>query len=79
MNFHQMRNIDLRKELKKRGLKGYSSLKKAQLIEYLSTGTYPLKKTQVPPAIVESEIHTSLQKLLIIQKAFLEKQPKTFL
>ena len=54
-----MRNIDLRKELKKRGLKGYSSLKKAQLIEYLSTGTHPLKKTQVPPAIVESEIHDS--------------------
>jgi site-specific DNA-methyltransferase (adenine-specific) len=59
MNFHQMRNIDLRKELKKRGLKGYSSLKKAQLIEYLLTGTHPLKKTQVPPAIVESEIHDS--------------------
>ncbi len=57
MNFHQMRNIELRKELKKRGLKGYSSLKKAQLIEYLSTGTHPLKKTKISPAIAESEIH----------------------
>lgn len=28
MDFQQMRILDLRKELKKRGLKGYSSLKK---------------------------------------------------
>lgn len=56
MNFHQMRNIDLRKELKKRGLQGYSSLRKAQLIEYLSTGIHPLKNPKKAPAIVEGEI-----------------------
>ena len=59
MNFDQMRNIELRKELKKRGLKGYSSLRKAQLIEYLSTGIHPLKKTETPPTIAEGEIHDS--------------------
>lgn len=57
MNFDQMRNIELRKELKKRGLKGYSSLRKAQLIEYLSTGIHPLKKTETPSTIAESEMH----------------------
>ncbi len=57
MNFDQMRNIELRKELKKRGLKGYSSLRKAQLIEYLSTGIHPLKKTETFPAIAEGGIH----------------------
>ena len=45
MNFQKMRILDLRKELKKRGLKGYSSLKKDLLIEYLSTGIHPLKNT----------------------------------
>ena len=57
MNFHEMRNIDLKAELKKRGLKGYTSLKKEQLIEYLSTGIHPLKKTEMPPVIAESEGH----------------------
>ncbi len=47
MDYQQMRNIDIKNELKKRGLKGYSSLKKALLIEYLSTGIHPLKKSQV--------------------------------
>lgn len=56
MNFHQMRNIELKKELKKRGLKGYSSLKKAQLIEYLSSGIHPLKKTEKSSAIAEGEM-----------------------
>ena len=50
MNFNQMRNIDLKNELKKRGLKGYSSLKKALLIEYLTTGIHPLKEIKLPPA-----------------------------
>ncbi len=59
MNFDQMRNIELKKELKKRGLKGYSSLRKAQLIDYLSTGIHPLKKTETPPTITEGEIHDS--------------------
>ncbi|MDE0313766.1 MAG: hypothetical protein OXM61_02600 [Candidatus Poribacteria bacterium] len=59
MNFDQMRNIELKKELKKRGLKGYSSLRKAQLIDYLSTGIHPLKKTETPPTITEGEIHYS--------------------
>ncbi|MDE0087497.1 MAG: SAP domain-containing protein, partial [Candidatus Poribacteria bacterium] len=59
MNFDQMRNIELKKELKKRGLKGYSSLRKAQLIDYLSTGIHPLKKTETPSTIAEGEIHDS--------------------
>ena len=45
MNYHQMRNKELKAELKKRGFKGYSSLKKAQMIEYLSTGIHPQKNT----------------------------------
>ena len=57
MNFHQMRNIDLKKELKKRGLKGYSSLRKAQLIEYLSTGIHPLKKIETSQTSAENGIH----------------------
>ncbi len=40
-----MTNKELKAELKKRGLKGYSSLKKTQLIEYLSTGIRPLNDT----------------------------------
>ena len=59
MDFQQMRILDLRKELKKRGLKGYSSLKKGQLIEYLSTGIHPLKNTQNQPMPVEEKIHES--------------------
>ena len=45
MNYQKMTNKELRAELKKRGLKGYSSLKKTQLIEYLSTGIRPLNGT----------------------------------
>ncbi|MDE0426334.1 MAG: DNA methyltransferase [Candidatus Poribacteria bacterium] len=45
MNYHQMKIKELRAELKKRELKGYSSLKKAQMIEYLLTGIPPLKNT----------------------------------
>lgn len=47
MNYHQMENKALRAELKKRGLKGYSSLKKAEMIKYLSTGIHPVKNTQM--------------------------------
>ena len=47
MNLDQMRDKDLRKEAKKRGLRRYSSLNKVQLIQYLQTGTHPLR-----PAIV---------------------------
>ena len=57
MNFHQMRYKELRKEAKKRGLNGYSSLKKVQLIEYLSTGIHPLKNTENSPAVTESKVH----------------------
>ena len=57
MNYHQMRNKELREALKKRGLKGYSSLKKAQMIEYLLTGVHPLKDRQISPTIAKSEIH----------------------
>ena len=43
MNFNQMRDKDLRKEAKKRRLRGYSSLNKAQLIQYLTTEVHPLR------------------------------------
>ena len=43
MNFDCMRDKDLRKEAKKRGLKRYSSLNKAQLIQYLTTEVHPLQ------------------------------------
>ena len=43
MSFDQMRDKDLRKEAKKRGLKRYSSLNKAQLIQYLKTEVHPLQ------------------------------------
>ena len=43
MSFDQMRDKDLRKEAKKRGLRGYSSLNKAQLIQYLATEVHPLQ------------------------------------
>ena len=59
MNFQQMRTLDLKKELKKRGLKGYSSLKKDQLIEYLATEIHPLKDTQEQQTNVEEKIHES--------------------
>ena len=42
-----MRDKDLRKEAKKRGLRGYSSLNKAQLIQYLATGAHPLQPKTV--------------------------------
>ena len=61
MNFHQMSNIELKKELKKRGLKGYSSLKKALLIEYLSTGIHPLKKSQVSTTTVNNNTNKILE------------------
>ncbi len=56
MNLQQMRIIDLKKELKKRGLKGYSSLNKAHLIQYLSTGIHPLKKNSESQTSQENEI-----------------------
>ena len=43
MNFDCMRDKDLRKEAKKRGLKRYSSLNKAQLVQYLKTEVHPLQ------------------------------------
>ena len=59
MNYHQMRNKELKAELKKRGLKGYSSLKKGQMIEYLSTGIHPLRNTQVSPTVIGDGILNS--------------------
>ena len=56
MNYYQMKIKELREELKKRGLKGYSSLKKAQMIEYLSTGIHPLKNTQVLAPVANGDI-----------------------
>ncbi len=43
MNFDRMRDRDLRKEAKKRGLKRYSYLNKAQLIQYIATGDHPTR------------------------------------
>ncbi len=56
MNYRDLRIGALKAELKKRGLKGYSSLKKAQMIEYLSTGIHPLKQTEASPMVAESEM-----------------------
>ena len=56
MNFHQMPNIELKKELKRRGLKGYSSLKKSLLIEYLTTGIHPLKNSQESTTPINTNI-----------------------
>ena len=56
MKLEKMRIIDLKKELKKRGLKGYSTLKKAQLIAYLSTGIHPLKTDTESQTLPENEI-----------------------
>ncbi len=47
MNFDCMRDKDLRKEAKKRGLRRYSSLNKAQLIQYLTTEVHPLQPQPV--------------------------------
>ena len=47
MHYNQMRVKDLIVEAKKRGLKRYSSLNKVQLIQYLSTGIYPIRSNSV--------------------------------
>ena len=60
MNYHQMPNKELKAELKKRGLKGYSSLRKAQMIEYLSTGIHPLKNEQMSATGGENGKHDSI-------------------
>lgn len=57
MKLEKMRIIDLKKELKKRGLKGYSTLKKAQLIAYLSTGIHPLKTDTESQTPQKDKIH----------------------
>jgi len=59
MNFHQMRDKDLRKEAKKRGLRGYSSLNKAQLIQYLATEVHPLGQISKPTAASEKQIQAA--------------------
>ena len=43
MNLHELKCKALREETKRRGLKGYSKLNKAQLIQYISTGVHPHK------------------------------------
>ena len=55
MNFDQMRDKDLRKEAKKRGLRRYSSLNKAQLIQYLTTEVHPLQPKTVLDSDQEAE------------------------
>ena len=61
MDYRHLRNRELKAELKKRGLTGYSSLKKAQMIEYLSTGIHPLKGEKGPPSITADVLHDSSQ------------------
>ena len=55
MNLDQMRDKDLRKEAKKRGLRRYSSLNKAQLIQYLTTEVHPLQPKTVLDSGQEAE------------------------
>ena len=56
MNLQDMKCKDLRKETKRRGLKGYSSLNKAQLIQYISTGIHPLRRIAEPAFASEKEM-----------------------
>ena len=47
MHYNQMRVKDLIMEAKKHGLIRYSSLNKAQLIQYLATGVHPIRPNPV--------------------------------
>lgn len=64
-----MRNKDLKEALKKRGLRGYSSLRKTELIAYLSTGVHPLKNAQISPTATAGEVcdPSSAEKLPVNQ------------
>ena len=79
MSFDQMRDKDLRKEAKKRELRGYSSLNKAQLIQYLTTGVHPLQpKTGLDPGQeTESTITSKNQMQAVLSESDLTLFPDT--
>ena len=56
MNLHEMKCKALREETKRRELKGYSSLNKAQLIQYISTGVHPLRRIAESASAAEKQI-----------------------
>ena len=65
--------------LKKRGLTGYSSLKKDQMTEYLSTGIHPLKDAQIPPQLQKVRYTIHLLAALDIHQLFLPEQSENSL
>ena len=79
MNFDQMRDKDLRKEAKRRGLRGYSSLNKAQLIQYLTTEVQPIQpKTGLDPGQeAESIVASKNQMWTILSESDLTLFPDT--
>ena len=79
MNLDQMRNKDLRKEAKKRGLRRYSSLNKAQLIQYLTTEVHPLQpKTSLDSGQeAESTIASKNQLQTVLSESDLTLFPDT--
>ena len=56
MNLHEMKCKALREETKRRELRGYSSLNKAQLIQYISTGVHPLRRIAESASAAEKQI-----------------------
>lgn len=56
MDYYNMRVRDIKEELKIRGFKKYSKLKKVDLIQYLSTGIHPLNKSQKAQQIIQGII-----------------------
>lgn len=55
---------ELRKKAKRLGLKGYSSLNKSQLIEYISTGNKPSKNRQKRLIRENKQLASSINKIL---------------
>jgi hypothetical protein len=79
MSFDHMRYKDLRKEAKKRGLRRYSSLNKAQLIQYLTTEVHPLQpKTSLDSGQeAESTIASKNQLQTVLSESDLTLFPDT--
>lgn len=80
MDLHKMKCRDLREEAKTRGLRGYSKLKKSQLIQYILTGERPLSHIADPTAqlkeqitIPEIEKHVKVRPS-VVQNGFLENK-----
>ncbi len=79
MSFDHMLYKDLRKEAKKRGLGRYSSLNKAQLIQYLTTEVHPLQpKTSLDSGQkAESTIASKNQLQTVLSESDLTLFPDT--